>query len=184
MFQWFYRLPLSYVIVATVFVIFLWSFLQHKYISRGYGSGIKTVCYWKLLNIALLTFSLFVIVNFTLLSRDAGMHDLILQPFYSFEVAKIQPEMYRSLLMNIVLFVPFGMSFSCLLNEHRTILFRMIFTSLLACLISLLIEATQYYYNLGEAWTDDVICNTIGAFIGSLTIVVWKLYYLRKNNYT
>jgi glycopeptide antibiotics resistance protein len=43
---------------------------------------------------------------------------------------------------------------------------RFIWVVLLACVVSLAIEVTQYYTGLGVADADDVILNTVGAAIG------------------
>ena len=38
--------------------------------------------------------------------------------------------------------------------------------------MSTVIEYTQYHFSLGMAETDDVICNTLGAFIGSTSLII------------
>ena len=39
-------------------------------------------------------------------------------------------------------------------------------------LLSAGIEYTQYRFALGVAETDDVICNTLGVFIGSTSLLI------------
>ena len=43
---------------------------------------------------------------------------------------------------------------------------------LIGCILSAGIEYAQYRYALGLAETDDVICNTLGAFIGSTSLLI------------
>lgn len=184
MLKWFYSLPLSYVLLGTISVLIFWTIAYYRFALRGYGNGIKRFQHWKGFNYIVLISSLMLILYVTIFSRSDEIIKLVLQPFYSFKVAKSQPEMYRSMIMNIVLFFPLGLSFSSILSQSQTVTRRIITTSLLGLLLSLLIEAVQYFCKLGESWTDDVICNTLGAFIGSLTLVIWKVYFIKKHDYT
>jgi len=182
MFNWLYRLPLSYVITLTVVCILLWGLAFHKFSGRKYGIKAGTLNRWKIVNFILLILTLAFILSFTLISRKTYVDVLVLKPFYSFEIASYHSEMYRSLIMNVVLFVPFGLFFSCVLSDNLKRWIKIIFTTFSGCFLSILIESIQYFFKLGEAWTDDVIFNTLGAFWGSMALIVWKLYYL-KNNY-
>lgn len=185
MLKLFYSLPLSYVIVGTLFVLFIWSLFFYKFSYRKYGNCVHTNNFWLMVRAILLVFSIFLIFFTTIFTRNTGeISKLVLQPFYSFVVAKKQPEMYRSMIMNIVLFLPVGMSFATILPLKLKTKTRIIITSLLGLLLSALVESIQYFCALGEAWTDDVICNVIGAFCGSLTVIIWKLFFLFKHNYT
>lgn len=184
MFDWLYRLPLSYVVIGAVMAILLWSMAYYRFAGRGYGINASMIVKWKTFNYIFLALTVFIILKFTVFSREAYIDVLELIPFKSFDVAKVQPEMYRSLTMNIALFVPYGLFFSCGLSEKLPYFARILCTSLSGCLCSLIIEATQYLCKLGEAWTDDVLCNVLGAFLGSLSIVVWKLYFFKKKNFT
>ncbi len=184
MLYWIYQLPLSYVVTGMIACIFLWTALYHKNIAKGYRVGSGSVCRWYLFNAVIFLASLAAIVYITVLSRQSDVSKLVLQPFYSIEVAKTHSEMYRSLLMNVALFLPLGLSFSCLLSTRISVPIRILATSLLGAFVSIVIESLQYFYSLGETWTDDVICNTSGAFLGSMALVAWKLYYIRKFNFS
>ncbi len=81
--------------------------------------------------------------------------------------------------MNAVLFMPIGMTTPYLLSNHykkRNILI----TVLSACMLSIVIEFTQYYFSIGRCETDDVIFNTLGAFIGASGY--WLYGYLIKES--
>lgn len=107
-------------------------------------------------------------------------------PFSSFERAKIQPEMYRSMLMNVFLFVPLGLSLPFVFGGGTGK--RILLTVLVGLLLSMTVEAIQYFGNLGIAETDDVICNTVGTAIGScayLLSLLWiKLFNKTKERRT
>ncbi len=183
MFNWFYRLPLSYVTIFMLAFITLYSIAHHRFSLKRYGLNTACAKWFRIFNFLTLIVSIYIILSFTVLMRDSYVDKLVIRPFYSFSVAKIQPEIYRSMLMNVALFVPFGASLSVLWNERIPALWRIVLTSLLGCVLSFAIESIQYVYKLGEAWTDDVICNVLGAFLGSLSIVIWKLYYLINNKF-
>ena len=116
--------------------------------------------------------TLVLIPNITLLTRSSGIHAVILTPFAALVAARHQPELYRELLMNVFLFFPLGLTLSHALPRpwHRWV--RIALTTLVGCISSAGIEYTQYRYALGMAETDDVICNTLGAFLGATSLLI------------
>ena len=183
MFQLFYSLPLFYVVISIIIIDILWGILYYIVLNKEREFSSTTRAIFNVLNTVIIILIIYAIFYSTLLSRSDYVDKVILTPFYSFLVAQTQPEMYRSLLMNITLFVPLGCSFSCILSKRISYGTRIMLTSLLGCVLSVLIELLQYFLKLGEMWTDDVICNVLGAFVGSLAIVIWKLYYLINNKF-
>ena len=127
---------------------------------------------WRRGNLILAALMTAAILYATLFSRAEGSTGLILTPFASLTAARIQPEIYREMLMNVFLFFPLGLTLSNALPRkwHRWI--RIILTTLVGCALSAGIEYAQYRYALGVAETDDVICNTLGAFLGSTSLLV------------
>lgn len=125
-----------------------------------------------LFNTALACAAVFIILYATILNRTPGNYELILAPFASLTAARVQPELYRALLMNVFLFFPLGLTLSNALPRkwHRWL--RIILTTLIGCILSAGIEYAQYRYALGMAEVDDVICNTLGAFIGSTSLLI------------
>ena len=108
----------------------------------------------------------------TLLSRTPGDYDVVLRPFTALMEAKKQPELYREMLMNVFLFFPPGLALSNALPRkwHRWI--RIILTTFVGCILSACIEYAQFRFALGTAEVDDVICNTLGAFVGAISLVI------------
>ena len=125
-----------------------------------------------LLNTALACAAAFIILYATILTRTSGDYEFILTPFAALSAARQQPELYREMLMNVFLFFPLGLTLSNVLPQkwHRWL--RIILTTLVGCALSAGIEYTQYRCALGLAETDDVICNTLGAFIGSTSLLI------------
>ena len=108
----------------------------------------------------------------TILSRTPGSYEVILTPFATFIAAQQQPELYREMLMNVFLFFPLGLTLSNALPRTWHRWGRIVLTMLVGCLLSTGIEYAQYRYVLGMAETDDVLCNTLGAFIGSTSLLI------------
>ena len=124
-----------------------------------------------LLNTELACAAAFIILYTTILTRTPGVPAVILAPFASLTAARVQPELYREMLMNVFLFFPLGLTLSNALPQkwHRWL--RIILTTLIGCALSAGIEYAQYRYALGLAETDDVICNTMGAFLGAVSLL-------------
>lgn len=123
------------------------------------------------INAVIFSLSTAVILYATILSRTSGNYNLILTPFATFIAARQQPELYRAMLMNVFLFFPLGLTLSNALPRkwHRWL--RIILTTLVGCALSAGIECAQYRYALGMAEMDDVICNTLGAFLGAASLL-------------
>ena len=153
-------LPTAALILLCMAV--LWPFFSVR--TKSYG--------WSIINFSLFLGSLTFILFATILTRTPGDYEAILTPFASLTAARIQPELYREMLMNVFLFFPLGLTLSNALPRkwHRWL--RIILTTLVGCALSAGIEYAQYRYVLGMAEVDDVICNTLGAFIGSTSLLI------------
>lgn len=130
-------------------------------------------------NLCLFLVAIIIISYITIFNRRVGDKEVCIIPFYSFVMAQEQPEMYRSMFMNALLFVPFGLFLPYVQKDsHR----RKIKTTIwLAFLFSFCIEVFQFTFRLGRAEVDDIICNTLGAFIGSLSFVLYRMLEKRRN---
>ena len=124
-----------------------------------------------LLNTALACAAAFIILYATILTRTPGVPEAILTPFAALAAARQQPELYREMLMNVFLFFPLGLTLSNALPRkwHRWL--RIILTTFVGCAFSAGSEYAQYRYALGLAETDDMICNTMGAFLGAASLL-------------
>lgn len=123
-------------------------------------------------NFVLFCAAVIAILCATILNRTPGNYELILTPFAALSAARQQPELYRAMLMNVFLFFPLGLTLSNALPQKWHRWGRIILTTLVGCALSAGIEYAQYRYALGLAETDDVICNTLGAFIDSTSLLI------------
>lgn len=157
-----YAIPLWMIIFLMLALLIVWAMLfQHKNQKK------RTI-----INAVLYFITALIILYATILTRTPGDYKPILTPFATFTAALQQPELYREILMNVFLFFPLGLTLSNALPRkwHRWL--RIILTTLVGCALSAGIEYAQYRYALGLAETDDVICNTLGAFIGSTSLLI------------
>ena len=139
------------------------------------------------LSLTLLLAAVYLILYSTLLSRTTAERSAaVLRPF-ALLVSAIweKREIFRSLLLNILLFEPFGAALACSLSHEISIGKRVFIAATVGLAFSLMVEYGQYRFSLGNAETDDVICNTLGAGIGALALCVnhiWQASNIRKVN--
>ena len=124
-----------------------------------------------LFNTVLACAAAFIILYATILNRTPGNYELILTPFAALSAARQQPELYREMLMNVFLFFPLGLTLSNALPRKWHRWGKIALTTLVGCALSAGIEYAQYRCALGLAETDDVICNTLGAFLGAVSLL-------------
>ena len=162
-----YVLNISTILIAIPILLLAWSVIGTVFYKRmRIIGGIMTVI------------ALGAILYITVLSRGESGAGADFVPFSSFERAKIQPEMYRSMLMNVFLFVPLGLFLPYVFGGGTGK--RILMTILVGFLLSVAVEMVQYFASLGLAETDDVICNTLGTAFGScayLLSLLWRRFY-------
>ena len=163
MFHKIYAQPLGRVVLEILIGMLLWAVLSATL-------GKRKPKLWQISNLVLLAGSVFAVAFMTLMHREPGEHELILIPGYFLKEAQTEPEVYRSLLMNVLLFTPFGLTLSAVLSKKRTPWKCVLLTVLIGMTLSLTIETAQYLGGLGRAEVDDLLANTLGAFLGALHV--------------
>ena len=157
-----YTLPLRIVILLMLILMVTWAIINPIFRKK------KRIA----INAFIFCLSTVSILYTTILTRAPGDYELILTPFSTFTAARQQPELYREMLMNVFLFFPLGLTLSNALPQKWHRWGRIALTTLVGCILSAGIEYAQYRYALGMAEVDDVICNTLGAFVGSTSLLV------------
>ena len=127
---------------------------------------------WCVINTVLSVVALAGILHYTIFYRTSGGTHTV--PFIrTIEHIQQQPELLREMLMNAFLFFPFGLTMPYAVktrvekNKNITLI-----TVLSSLVLSGCIEFVQYVFNLGDAELSDIIMNTAGAAIGTLSYVV------------
>lgn len=158
--------------MSMILLIVLWAFIARN-ASR------KNAWYdgWKRVDLGLFIVSVFGVIYTTILSRTIGTSEVCLIPFYSFVLARDQPELYRSMLMNVFLFVPFGAALSQVFPRGWTKRRKIVLALCAGMILSGFVEGMQYCFALGRAEIDDVLTNDLGAVVGcgGVELVGWLL---------
>lgn len=168
-----YCQPMGWVVGEMLAALALWS-LAGWLVSRE-GRHMATCQVWRWGNRVLALAAAGVILYATLRRQPGEQCAVILTPFQSFREAEIQPELYRAMLMNVLLFLPLGLTLSNALPEKQPIWLRVILTVSVGAAFSCFIEWTQYLYCLGRTEVDDVLCNALGALLGALCLLWQKI---------
>lgn len=123
-----------------------------------------------------------IVFGATLLDRSIAFQNHAIMPFlYSYKDAwmTFSATSWRNIILNYLLFVPFGILIPL---EHKR--FRNIWkTTLAAFVFSLSIEMIQLITGIGIFEFDDLLGNTVGAMIGyGLFELLINLYCLKRND--
>ena len=162
MLHYIYSRPLIVIILFMVLALAVW----------GGSAAHIAEKRWRRGNFILAVLMAGAILYATILTRSEGSTGLLLTPFAALAAAQQQPEIYREMLMNVFLFFPLGLTLSNALPRKWHRWGKIILTTLVGCALSAGIEYAQYRYALGLAETDDVICNTLGAFLGAVSLLL------------
>lgn len=161
LFHDFYVQPMNQVYIETIAIYLIWTVAM--LLLRGKAR--------RVVGITCVSLAVILILMFTVLGRsNRGAREISLIPFLTFENAKVQPEYYRTMFMNVLLFMPFGLSFPFALNKK--IWYSICITVLLGGGLSICVEVLQYIFCLGRCETDDVIMNAFGVLIGASSFVI------------
>lgn len=162
MFRLIYTMPLYKVCLVMVLLLVLWAY---------YRAYLPKKLFWSM-NLCVLVVAVSAVLYLTVFSRKVGTYDIVLVPFSALSEAKKEPERYRSMLMNVFLFFPLGMACANAFSDKMKMRRRVILVVAIGFALSTAVEYIQYRFSLGMAETDDVICNTLGAFVGSLSVIL------------
>lgn len=111
------------------------------------------------------------IVRETFEVRHVGSRGLMLIPFrelYSLFTSPNHSFFFWQIVLNILLFIPFGFILSCNLHIYRRPKHLFLSILLSGIFVSISVELLQYITSRGYTEIDDVINNTVGAMIGWL----------------
>ena len=164
-----YIQTLPVIVIGMILLLILWVAMEKKMRKRSL---------WKLLNAVVFLGIVAAILFTTVWSRGENAQAPSWIPFYTFVEAKLQPELYRTMLMNVFLFQPIGLSLPNLLPKKAH---PVAVTVVFAMLLSIGVEAAQFHYHLGRCEIDDVIMNTLGAAIGAAAYGLGRISPERNN---
>lgn len=162
-FRYIYAQNLFFVVFIIAIAVVIWAYLN---------ATTKNKKVYLIINSAFCFLLLLAVLYRTLFSRSATTAELELVPFRFYFTTDDKAAAVRTFFMNAVMFVPLGLSMPYMLSRKPRkwiIAIPIVF----ACLLSVGIEYCQYYYKLGRCETDDVIANTLGAAVGTMSYLLY-----------
>ncbi len=164
-----YSWPLSVVLITSTLTLILWTVIN-AFVPKRVGRIINLIALF-----AILTAVLF----FTITNRSVKpTRKAILTPFMSYTANGFT----HSSWLNVLFFFPLGLSLPYILADRTK--HKVKITIITALVFSTFIEIIQYIFALGLCETDDVIMNTIGAAIGTLSYITCIKLQKRKSEVT
>ena len=159
--EFFYHHPVWEMLLWGVGLVLLWTVLSIILC--------RWPAVWKQINCFLFFAAFSFIVWRTVGNRSGGKREICLIPFYSFIAARSSSERYRSLVANILLFTPLGLTLPFCIKQHP-----IRYAILAASVFSVLIELIQFIFGLGLCEIDDVFFNTLGAACGTSAFLLLR----------
>lgn len=169
--------PLSRVWWYMAAGLIVWTILALAVRHTGHEKLWRRCCGWIAAAYMLL------LLYMTVASRSETAYGGVnLRPLYSFYLARTENrEYYRSMLMNVFLFFPLGLTLPFGLSGGKRPILRALG---IGTLLSVCIEILQYVFSLGWTETDDVIMNALGVLIGSVSFLLSELILIRLRRMT
>ncbi|MEM5770113.1 MAG: VanZ family protein, partial [Bacillota bacterium] len=149
----------KYAILSAIVALAI-SAVMHLAVNKVHGGNPKKNRRW----IAMCLFYMCFIGCTAFLNRGDTMGTYNLKLFSSFLAAVFSSEPHErvNILLNVLLYVPLGVIFSC-----RHCPWRKWYLALSAALaLSIMVEAAQHVLHIGYTDVDDVFCNLSGTVIG------------------
>ena len=168
MFYFIYRIPMNTVPLIIAAAVIIWGIIM-RVTPKKYEKAVTII------NRILLLISVSGIVYITLFRKGTHIREMYLMPFHIFSEAAGETDFYRSMLMNMFLFVPFGLFAPFSVGGRFKPDRRVITTVLAAVILSVIIEFAQYVFYIGRCETDDVLCNAVGAVAGSAAYILYRI---------
>lgn len=134
----------------------------------GVGEVYKLICRKKITTrMRLLAAYVVFILMETVIGRKPGIVSYKLVPFWSYS----HPELRMEIILNYILFMPFGFLIYLCFGEkrkHGCVWIAIARVALIGFLLSASIEIIQLVFRIGLFEFDDMIGNTIGCLVGAI----------------
>lgn len=162
-----YDIPTYVYAIGILALVLIWAYLGERFRNN------RT---WIIVNGVAMCISFAAIFVITILVRTVQKTGIYLDPLYAFKLAQEFPDVYNQMMLNIVLFLPLGLTMPFVFKVR----FPAILTIVISLLYSCVIECLQYYLSRGYFEVGDLILNTTGALLG--IFAHWIPLWVRKKN--
>lgn len=128
------------------------------------------------LMVAALTLYCCLILSFLVFGRHAtGVFKYQLIPFWSYRWMVIYPNVIEAAIMNILIYIPFGIMIPVFTKNYRKAIG-------IGILISLTVNFLQLVTTVGSFEFDDIFHNTLGVIIGCVCCHYIRKYYWKQKS--
>lgn len=154
-----HEIPVYAYLIFIAICIVLWAILSAAFVDKKV---------WVSINRSIVVVAVVSVFFVTLFTRNAQQtQQIVLIPFAVLEQARIYPDVYNQMILNVVLFLPLGLSLPFCFTER--IKHPVLMTICLGLVLSITVEVLQYILQCGYSELDDVILNTIGTACGTVS---------------
>lgn len=157
-----YCLPLSAILLLMTMAVTIW-----KEVDIALSPYPRAVKRWQNANWLLAILAIGLIFYSTVLTRETGERSLSLIPFDFITRIPTDNEAIRTVLMNLFLFFPLGLTAGRGLGDKCPPVLRVLFITAIGLFLSLTVESLQYVFALGNVEADDLLANVLGTMIGA-----------------
>ena len=147
-------------------------FVGYKVVYQKMMKGTKTISKRKMVLYGITVLYVVVVLGAVFLNRGNIYGNANFDLFSSYKEAyhKMEISLFRNIVLNMLLFVPFGFLLPFYSQKFQKV-YRVVLIGLLS---SVLIETLQYVTKTGIFEIDDILNNTMGMLIGCC---FWKIGY-------
>lgn len=165
--------------IVVILIFCIGYFVVYKKVCKGTKKlDFKKVLWWTIF-----AFYLLVVISVTMLSRGDFWNSRVVSLFYSYKEAWVSASAsaWRNIVLNILMFVPFGFWLPIGLKHFR-VFWK---TYLAGFAFTLVIETSQLALSHGIFEVADLLNNTVGAMIGfGCYEIVWQIIlFIKKKKY-
>lgn len=153
-----HEIPVFVYLIFIAICIFLWAILSLVFSNKKA---------WVYVNRTIVVVTIVSVFFVTLFTRNAQpIQQVELTPFAVFELASVYPDVYNQMVLNVLLFLPLGLSLPfCFSNRIKH---PVLVTIIFAFGLSIIVEVLQYIFKCGYSELDDVMLNTVGTACGTI----------------
>lgn len=137
---------------------------------------------FRVISIIIAAFAVVLVYLLGVYGRETGEYrPFYMDPFRLFYEAQLNREAYRSMFMNVLMFLPLGVSLPYALS-FKSVPLTVISSVFTGTVISAVIEIHQYYLIIGQAESADILCNGFGMILGAIPYVIYSVYLNRHDS--
>ncbi len=175
-----YHVPLWAVIPGMIFWVFVWSGIMIL-LSKSLKADIFKRFSWTINGILLLA-GLFMIVRMTMINRTQHTDAYELRPLSIFWGVHKPADYWQVMVLNVLLFLPLGTALPYCISLITK--WPVLWSIAGIFVLSVIIEMIQLMSGMGVFEVDDILCNTAGGSLGTVSCILYRKVIQKKEYQT